>query len=223
MADGTEASARNAEDTRKDDLVLGMSRRTLCLGVGGTIGLLALGGLGILTDKPGVRPPGGQDEDRLLGACIRCNKCMEVCPHRIVKPAHIEKGFVGMRAPELNFAEGWCDWCAEANDGKPLCEEVCPTRALRLPEGATPENTILGRAVIIPDQCLAYRLVSCRFCYDACPYEAMVMDEFNRPIVLTDKCNGCGACQASCVSLSSGSIMHGVKTRAIVVEPIEQR
>ena len=223
MAEGTEEAARKEAAAKNDDLVLGMSRRTLCLGVGGTIGLFALGGLGILTDKPGVRPPGGQDEARLLGACIRCNKCMEVCPHRIVKPAHIEKGFIGMRAPELNFSEGWCDWCQEANGGVPLCEQACPTDALKLPDGATAESTILGRAVIIPDYCLAYRLVSCRFCYDACPYEAMQLDEYNRPIVLTDRCNGCGACQASCVSLSSGSIKHGAKTRAIIVEPIEGR
>lgn len=221
MAEGVEQVQEGGVQA-KDGKVLGMTRRTLCAGVAGTLGLFALGGLGVLTDKAQLRPPGGQDEARFLGACIRCNKCMEVCPHRIVKPAHIENGFIGMRAPVLNFSESWCDWCKDANGGHPLCEEVCPTEALHLESGATAETTILGRAVINTEQCLAYRLVSCRFCYDVCPYEAMVMDEYNRPVVLADKCNGCGACQASCVSLSSGSIMHGAHTRAIIVEPIAE-
>ena len=34
-----------------------------------------------------------------------------------------------------------------------------------------------------------------------------------------DKCNGCGACQAACLSLSSGSIKSS--ERAIVVRPVE--
>ena len=39
------------------------------------------------------------------------------------------------------------------------------------------------------------------------------------PYVVEDKCNGCGACQAACLSLSSGSIKS--TERAIVVRPIE--
>ncbi|MFR1167333.1 MAG: 4Fe-4S binding protein [Adlercreutzia equolifaciens] len=39
------------------------------------------------------------------------------------------------------------------------------------------------------------------------------------PYVVEDKCNGCGACQAACLSLSSGSIKSS--ERAIVVRPVE--
>ena len=69
---------------------------------------------------------------------------------------------------------------------------------------------------------MAYKLIGCRFCYDACPYEAMELDENNRPVVLTDTCNGCGACESVCVSLQNGSISEGATARAIVVHPLDE-
>lgn len=208
--------AKSARDGRA------ITRRSLIYGVGGIAALAALGrGVQYLGTQPAVRPPGGQDEDRLMSLCVRCQKCYEVCPHGIIKPAHIEQGVLGMRTPTLSFDTAWCDWCAEANNGVPKCVETCPTGALKLPDGATEENTILGRAVITNDWCLAYKLIGCKYCYDACPYDAIAFDEEGRPSVNEELCNGCGACEAACVSLSSGSIATGATHRAIVVEPIE--
>lgn len=199
--------------------IAGMSRRAFTLGAGGAVATLALGGLKFVPEKPLVRPPGGQDVDLLMGACIRCEKCYEVCPHRVIRPAHIEDGIIGIRMPEMTFSAGYCDFCTDANNGAPLCVEACPTQALQLPQGATPENTIIGKAEINTDWCLAYHLIGCRFCYDACPYEAMELDTSNRPVVITDKCNGCGACESVCVSLKEGSITVGATSRAIIVKP----
>ena len=73
-------------------------------------------------------------------------------------------------------------------------------------------------------QCLAFRDTGCRYCYDACPYEAIELTgEGANPhvSVLADKCNGCGACESVCVSLKAGSIVSGAQERAIVVKPIE--
>jgi len=102
--------------------------------------------------------------------------------------------------------------------------KVCPTEALALPADATAENTLLGLAVIDEAQCLAFRDTGCRYCYDACPYEAIELTgEGANPhvSVLADKCNGCGACESVCVSLKAGSIVSGAQERAIVVKPIE--
>lgn len=200
----------------------GMSRRTLCLGTAGAAALMGMGALKYIGSTPIVRPPGGQDEDHLISSCIRCQKCYEVCPHHVIRPAHIEEGLLGMRTPTLEFSSGWCDWCEEQNNGVPLCAQVCPTKALQLPEGAQAETTILGKAVLTEDWCLAYKLSGCRFCYDACPYEAMELDEYGRPYVIHDKCNGCGACESVCTSMESGTISEGATHRAIIIVPEEE-
>ncbi|MDR3315881.1 MAG: 4Fe-4S dicluster domain-containing protein [Coriobacteriales bacterium] len=200
----------------------GMTRRTVVLGAGGTLAMLGLGGLRFIGQTPLIRPPGGQDEDQLLSACIHCEKCYEICPRNVIAPAHIEDGILNMRTPTLDFDDDYCDWCKEVNDGDPLCVKVCPTQALQLPEGATAEKTILGIAEINTEWCLAYKLIGCRFCYDACPYEAMELDANNRPLVLNDVCNGCGACESVCVSLQNGSIAEGADERAIIVRPLDE-
>ena len=203
----------------------GISRRTLCLGVGGAAVMLGLGGLKYVGPQSIIRPPGGQDEERLISACIRCEKCYEICPRDVIRPAHIESGILNMRTPTFNFEDNYCDWCTEENGGTPLCVSSCPTKALELPSGATKENTIIGKAVINTDWCLAYKLIGCKFCYDACQetgFDAMTLDSNNRPVVTTGKCTGCGACESVCVSLQNGSISEGATSRAITIHPLDQ-
>lgn len=201
----------------------GVTRRDVCLGAGAIVALLAFGGVRYLGQAAAVRPPGGQDEDHLMSACVRCGKCIQVCPHHIIKPMHVEDGLMGVRTPYLDFNEAWCDWCADANGGVPLCAEVCPTRALALPAGASAETLILGKAVLRTDWCLAYKKLSeCRWCYNACPYEAIVLDDYQRPVVVYDRCNGCGACQSACISLESGSLSDNMDAKAITVAVEEE-
>ncbi len=210
----------------------GITRRGLFIGVGSTVALMGLGALRYAGHNPLNHPPGGQDEAHLVSACIRCERCYEACPRQAIVPAKIEDGLLGMRAPMLDFNTGnYCDFCYEENGGTPKCVEVCPTCALELPadyQVGNPEshetgNVIIGLAEIDPRTCLAYRLTGCRDCYDACKYGAIELkDEGGAnpiPYVIEDRCNGCGACQAVCLSLSSGSIKSN--ERAIVVRPIE--
>ena len=221
MSEESKPLDETLESEGEDRIYAGMTRRSLCVGAVGAAALLALGGLKYTRSNPLVRPPGAQDENQLLAACIRCQKCMEACPHDVIRPAHIEDGILGMRTPKLDFSESWCDWCEEANGGVPLCVQVCPTEALALPADAEVGTTILGKAVLDEGECLAYRLIGCRFCYDACPYDAMGLDDQGRPYVVEEKCNGCGACESVCVSLKNGSISSSATERAIVVRPEE--
>ncbi len=210
-------------EDEKENTYAGMSRRTFGLGVGGAVALLALGGLSAIPAQAQVRPPGGQNETHLVSACIRCERCVEACPHKALRPARIEDGILGVRTPTVDFDEGWCNFCEDENGGVPRCVQFCPTGALALDAGAEARSTILGKAVIIRDWCLAWNMNNgCKFCYDACPYEAMELEAGGRPIVLADKCNGCGACQSACVSLKDGSITAGATSRAIVVVPEEE-
>ena len=186
MSEEDEISSKRAKGP------LDVSRRALLIGAGSTAALLGLGALRYAGHNPLVRPPGGQDEARLVSACIRCEKCYEACPRGVIVPAHIEDGLLGMRSPALKFDADFCDYCADENGGEA--------------------------------QCLAFRDTGCRYCYDACPYEAIELTgEGANPhvSVLADKCNGCGACESVCVSLKAGSIVSGAQERAIVVKPIE--
>jgi ferredoxin-type protein NapG len=225
------ASSSDACATTAEKVGRGISRRGLFIGAGSTAVLLGLGALRYAGHNPICRPPGGQDESSLVSACIRCERCYEACPRGVIYPAKIEDGLLGMRSPALDFDRGnYCDFCYEENGGKPQCIAACPTNALELLAGASVGNpetkergdVILGQAVIDESTCLAYRLTGCLACYDACPYGAIgVLNEGTPnplPYVIEEKCNGCGACQAACLSLQSGSIKSSQK--AIIVEPV---
>ncbi len=220
----TGAAAKPSKKKAKEPM--SVSRRLLVIGVGSTAALLGLGALRYAGHNPLNRPPGGQDEAHLVSACIRCEKCYEACPRKVIYPARIEDGLLGMRSPALSFDSNYCDFCAEENGGVPLCVETCPTKALSLPEGANAHNTLIGLAVIDQKTCLAFRDTGCHFCYDACNqagYEAIGLDGNGyspHPYVVADKCVGCGACESVCVSLSQGSIVAGATEKAIVVRPI---
>lgn len=210
-------------DERDGTDAFGFSRRSFVIGLGGAAGLLALGGTKMLPAKARVCPPGGQNEDRLIGACIRCERCVEACPNGVIALSRLEDGLLAARTPVMTFDDNWCDFCEEANGGTPRCVACCPTCALALEPDAEAATTIIGKAEITKDWCLAYRLLNgCRFCVDACPYEALEVDDEGRPVVIPDKCNGCGACEAACVSLKDGSIAEDATARAISVKPEEE-
>ncbi len=198
-----------------------INRRTFVCSVGGLVVLGALGCLRFAGNKDLVRPPGGQDADTLLARCIHCGKCEEACPQQIIKLTHVEEGLTANRLPKLSFKENYCTWC-EGQADAPRCVTVCPTDALVLEKGATINDHILGIAELDTETCLAYKDRRCRFCYDACPYGAMDLDEYGRPLVINDRCNGCGACESVCVSFENASISSATGDRAITVRPPSQ-
>lgn len=218
---GDEADGQGGGSSGKKAHGGGITRRSLALGVGGVAALAALGCLRFVPAQMLVRPPGGQDEEALIANCIRCEKCVEVCPRDAIKLAHIEDGILVMRTPQMDFYRDYCDFCAEENDGVPLCAATCATGALSVSAGSA-SDVVLGTAILKKDWCLAYHDTGCHVCYDACPYEAIELDELRRPYVVVDRCNGCGACEAVCVSLTNGSrsLSSDATTRAIVVEPV---
>ena len=70
--------------------------------------------------------------------------------------------------------------------------------------------------------CLAYLDLSCRFCYYACPFEAIQLDENYRPSIITDNCNGCGACEAVCVVVENASISADATERAVMIRALDE-
>ena len=199
MSEEDEISSKRAKGP------LDVSRRALLIGAGSTAALLGLGALRYAGHNPLVRPPGGQDEARLVSACIRCEKCYEACPRGVIVPAHIEDGLLGMRSPALKFDADFCDYCADENGGEPLCVKVCPTEALALPADATAENTLLGLAVIDESKCLeTVNGAACSKCAIACEADINLRhpDFGERTLADCTRCRACvDACPAKAVSM----------------------
>lgn len=177
--------------------------------------LVAFGGVGVAFagGEDLLRPPGGQDENNLFSACIRCDRCRSVCPAGVVGVATIENGFTQMRMPKMDFRRSYCDTC----DGEYKCIEVCPTCAL-LPFDK--ETQKIGMAVIDYDKCLVYGISgTCSGkCVEHCPENALSFNENNRLILDEDLCWGCGICEFVCPANAYGTY-SGTTKRGINIAP----
>lgn len=218
----------------------GLSRRDFIAGSAGAVVMLGLGGAAVLTptDSQILRPPGGQDEDRFIGTCIRCDRCRSSCPRNAIEVTGIEAGLINMRTARLDYRSGritsgfealhsyedpyegllaaegggFCDFCG-------LCIKNCPTGSL---QDFDPETQWIGEAVVVPDLCIAFEKIGgCRKCVDYCPFGAIVLDELKCPVVLPEKCNGCGVCENICPT-SSFRTLNGLSERGINVKPNTQ-
>ena len=153
-----------------------------------------------------LRPPGISSEEDFLSKCNRCQRCVQVCPTRVVLPASFNHGISRANTPEITFKRGYCNSCLK-------CSEVCPTGAL----SPVTENTLdIGIAVIIEPDCVAWDWEGCTVCVDKCPLKAIYLDEYKRPVVIAERCNGCGVCQFVCPSTS---LRTSIKGKGIIVEP----
>ncbi|MHC1725418.1 MAG: 4Fe-4S dicluster domain-containing protein [Syntrophobacteraceae bacterium] len=134
-----------------------------------------------------VRPPGALDEPDFLASCSRCLRCLDACAPLAIKPASLFDGPANLGTPVLETNK--CILCME-------CVRTCPTGALsKIPKG----EIFLGTAVIMKDVCLAWlKTRRCKECEKACKPEAIVMESGRYPVVLAEKCNGCGICMRRC-------------------------
>lgn len=130
-----------------------------------------------------VRPPWAVAEVAFLGACTRCDACVDSCPEHIVVRG--EGGF-----PRIDFTRGGCSFCR-------ACVESCQPQALLA--GQEQPWHILPE---IGPMCLAQKNVVCRSCGDACEARALRfvprLGGAALPEIKTAACTGCGACVGAC-------------------------
>lgn len=141
-----------------------------------------------------IRPPGAIPEPGFLAACIRCGKCVQACPYKALGLADGGEG-LSLGTPYIPVPRQFpCRLCKAQH-----CIKACPTGALA-PLGDIVDAR-MGLAVRDKKRCLAYRGQYCIVCYGACPLTrvAMIVDKQLRPIVVKDKCTGCGVCEYACV------------------------
>ena len=193
-------------------------RRTLLYsGVSGVIfASVNLSGLGSLYGKPGVgrvspkglvRPPGSRPEDNFLALCVRCGECMASCPNNALQPIWFEAGSEGLFSPGLVPKRGACS--PDCNN----CGSVCPTEAIRLLEIPERRWAKAGTARVMREMCLAWEHQKrCMVCDEVCPYSAVKFrDEPGNPVpvpeVLEDRCAGCGFCEYHCPVQNQSAII----------------
>ncbi|MCL1797632.1 MAG: 4Fe-4S dicluster domain-containing protein [Eggerthellaceae bacterium] len=183
------------------------------------------GALNFRVKKLLCRPPGAQTEKRFLSLCVRCNRCVEACPQRVIEPV-LFGGLLELRTPWLNFRKSYCNFCHDAGGLKtplpPQCVVVCPTAALGTLK-LNPAFTLnketgyskevrtfsIGLAKINTDFCPQH----CDVCKKACPYFAIELDDNGYAFLTENRCNGCGACEFYCPEeyvSKTGEIMRAV-------------
>lgn len=109
--------------------------------------------------------------------CIDCKACMVACKVENLVPHGKHRNWVGRIGPTgtfpvlgLRFEPGNCMHCEN-----PPCQRVCPTGATYRRED--------GLVLVNFEKC-----IGCRYCMQACPYDARFFDEHRG---VADKCSFC--------------------------------
>lgn len=162
------------------------------------------GGLAVIEDKKipsrktKIVPPGAQSIANLTSHCTACQLCVSACPNGVLRPS---TNLDSLMQPESSYERGYCrPECTR-------CSEVCPAGAIKPITRADKSSVQIGHAVWIKDNCIPLTDgVACGNCERHCPVGAITMvasDADNEespkiPVVNTEKCIGCGACENLC-------------------------
>lgn len=162
------------------------------------------GGLAEILDKKvparqtSILPPGALTANHFAHHCTACQLCVSACPNGVLRPATELDRFM---QPELSYERGYCrPECTR-------CSEVCPVGAIKPITKEEKASMQVGHAVWIRKNCVVITDdVHCGNCERHCPTGAIQMvpsDENNPrshkiPVINTERCIGCGACENLC-------------------------
>jgi ferredoxin len=184
-----------------------------------------------------VRPPGSVPEPEFLQMCIRCGECFKACPYNVLQPMGFrQQGLEGLWTPYVVADHAGCAPSCNA------CGEVCPTGAIRALPLEEKRVVRMGLAIVNESTCLPFaNREACQLCVDECASAGYHAIEFTRvhtqidddgkpiegsghlaPVVLADKCVGCGLCQMQCYQFNVKQ-KGLLDLSAIIVEPGEGR
>jgi ferredoxin len=161
---------------------------------------------------PVIRPPGSVPEDDFLQQCIRCGECFKACPNNVLQPMGFSSGLNNLWTPQALPSWSGCE--PSCNN----CGQVCPTGAIRALPLFEKRAVRMGLALVNEQTCLPHAgKEACQLCVDECTAAGYNAIEFERvhtevdndgtpipdsgflaPVVLADKCVGCGLCETRC-------------------------
>lgn len=162
------------------------------------------GGLATIEDKKipkratPILPPGALSARDFARHCTACQLCVSVCPNEVLRPS---TDLMKLMQPEMSYERGYCrPECTK-------CGDVCPAGAIHPITAADKSATQIGHAVWIKKNCIPLTDgVECGNCARHCPAGAIQMvpsdpqqeDSPKIPVVNTERCIGCGACENLC-------------------------
>ncbi len=145
-----------------------------------------------------IVPPGALSIKNLSQHCTTCQLCISVCPNQVLRPSG---DTMKLMQPTVSYERGYCrPECTR-------CSNVCPTGAIRPISVAEKSSIQIGQAVWIKKNCLpATEGIRCNNCARHCPTGAIQMVPLDAtaeksaqiPVVNTERCIGCGACENLC-------------------------
>ncbi len=148
--------------------------------------------------KTPVVPAGSKSLKNFNSHCTGCQLCVSVCPNQVLRPS---SDLETLMQPEMSYERGYCR--PECNK----CSQVCPAGAIK-PISVEEKSSIqIGHAVVNPKLCVINTDgVKCLHCIRVCPAHAIKTvlsnpDDPNSPripVVLEEKCIGCGKCENLC-------------------------
>lgn len=112
--------------------------------------------------------------------CKTCDAmCVSVCEEKILKRD-------AQGVPFVDFSSNGCSDCHK-------CLESCIPNVLN-----DPQRFIQAKARISMMSCMSHHNTICFSCKEPCMENAIVFEGMFRPIIIPDKCTGCGYCVAVC-------------------------
>jgi ferredoxin len=162
--------------------------------------------------KTPIIPPGSRAIRYLQRHCSACQLCISVCPNQVLRPSSEAASFM---QPRMSFERGYCrPECVK-------CSEVCPTGAISKITAAEKSSIQIGFAVWDKELCIVNAdKVPCGNCSRHCPTKAISMIPKTAddpaspqiPMIDTERCIGCGACEQLCPARPKSAIhVEGVE------------
>ncbi|MDD3153970.1 MAG: 4Fe-4S binding protein [Victivallaceae bacterium] len=142
-----------------------------------------------LVRRTGILPPGAGNARKFAAKCTACQLCTANCPAKIIVPAPGGDGPVS-----LDLRKGACQYNCNR------CSQLCPTGALTPLPLEVKQKTKIAEAQFNAKVCIVFQEGQrCGRCAQACPVHAITLRKNTAPRpVDTNRCIGCGACQAVC-------------------------